>query len=351
MADVVVRPYGETSRPPNLAGTSVSAYAVTAGAFTLDLIDLGARVVSLSMPDRNGDIGPVCLSMPTLADWEDVTRNKYFGDTIGRYANRIAGARFELDGVGYALAANEGPNHLHGGPGGFGRRVWSAMPFTNGAAAGVQFTYTSRHLEEGYPGDVHVTCRTTLASDGTLTFEYTATTDRPTIVNLTNHTYWNLAGTGSIDDHLLTVDADRYLPVDHMAIPLPEAPAPVASTAFDVRAERRIGDMTAALRAAGGTGLDHCYLPNPRALREAEPHVAVRDERSGRTMTVWTDQPGVQIYTGQHLGGSGFEPYAGLCLEAQQLPNAPNRPDFPSPVLRPGETYRATTVIRLGVDG
>ena len=348
MADVEVRPYGETSRPPNDTGTPVSANTVTAGEFTLDLIDLGARVASLSMPDRHGAVGPVCLSLQSLDAWEDIARTVYLGDTVGRYANRIAGARFQLDATAYELAANDGANHLHGGPGGFGRRVWTGTAFSSRDAAGVEFTYTSPHLEEGYPGEVTATCRATLSDDGTLTFEYAATTDRPTIISLTNHTYWNLAGTGTIGDHRITLDADRYLPIDATSIPLPNAPSPVAGTVFDLRTERRLGDVIGELCAGGDGGIDHCYLPDPEAAPD-RAQVVVRHPATGRTMTLWTDQPGLQVYTGQHLSGRSFCRTPG---SASRRNNSPTRPtaDFPSPVLQPGSTYRHQTVMRFGVE-
>ncbi len=316
-------------------------HTVIAGPIRLELIDFGARIVSVTMPDRHDRIGSICLGLPSLEDYEDRSRNFFLGDTIGRFANRIAGARFSLDGEHHELEANDGPNHLHGGPGGLGWRVWESEPFMEDDSAGVVFRTLSPDGEGGYPGALHAESRITLAEAGTITFDYSATTDRPTVVGLTNHTYWNLAGSGTIRDHIVTIAADRYLPVDD-GIPTDAAPAPVSGT-LDLRTGRRVGEVIDALG-----GIDHCYVPAPTP--QSRPQVSVEHPQSGRRLQLWTDQPGIQCYTGQFLGGSGHPPFGGLCLEPQQLPDAPNRPDFPSPVLRPGDTYRARTEIRLTTD-
>jgi aldose 1-epimerase len=305
-------------------------------------------VVAVTMPDRTGAQRPITLGMPSLGAYEDPDRNQFLGDTVGRFANRIGGARFRLDGERYPLGANDGSNHLHGGPFGFGRRVWRSEPFVESDTAGVVFRYTSEHLEEGYPGRLEAACRTSLSESGVLEFEYEAVTDRPTIVGLTNHTYWNLNGEGTVHHHVLSIAAGSYLPVDAGGIPTAAAPAAVPPI-LDLRTPKRVGDVIDALVGAGRSGIDHCYLPEPTGGFD-EPHAVLVDPESGRRLELWTDQPGIQCYTGQHLAGSGHAPYGGLCLESQRLPDAPNRPDFPSAVLRPGEVYRARTRLRLSVD-
>ncbi|MHC4606973.1 MAG: aldose epimerase family protein [Planctomycetota bacterium] len=295
----------------------------------MKLTSCGATVVSVEAP------GALTLGFPTLEGY--LVRHPYFGSTVGRFCNRIARGRFTLDGTEYTLAANDGPNHLHGGDAGFDRVIWDAEEIPGGA----RFAYLSRDGEEGYPGNLRVTAEYTLAG-GAMKVEFTATTDKPTPVNLTNHCYWNLAGSGTILDHEVTIAADRYLPVDETLIPTGEL-AEVKGTRFDFTASRPIGEG----------GYDHCF-----ALNSGDGSLAlaarVRDPKSGRVMEVHTTQPGIQFYTGNFLDGSpacgGFGKHGGFCLETQHFPDSPNRPEFPSTILRPGETYHEVTLHRFSVD-
>jgi aldose 1-epimerase len=247
----------------------------------------------------------------------------YYGAIIGRYGNRIAGAKFTLDGRTYALPANNGPNSLHGGERGFHVRVWDPEP----VPGGVRLSRTSPDGECGYPGTLDVAVTYTLDAEDRLRIDYAATTDAPTVVNLTNHSYWNLAGTGTIDDHELRIAASRYTPVDAALIPTGEL-AQVDGTPMDFRQPRRIGSHP----------YDHHWV--------LEGDVQLRDPASGRTLTITTTEPGVQFYTGGMLS----RPRAGLALETQHFPDSPNRPDFPPTVLRPGETFSSTTTLAFGVD-
>jgi aldose 1-epimerase len=247
----------------------------------------------------------------------------YYGAIIGRYGNRIAGGRFTLDGQEFVLPLNNGPNSLHGGELGFHTRVWEASP----VVGGVRLSRTSPDGECGYPGTLEVAVTYTLDADDRLRISYEARTYAPTVLNLTNHTYWNLAGGGTIDDHELRIDASRYTPVDGALIPTGEL-ADVAGTPMDFREPRRIGDYE----------YDHNWV--------LDGDVLLRDPGSGRTLTVSTSEPGLQFYA----GGMLETPRAGLALETQHFPDSPNRPEFPSTVLRPGETFSSTTVLVFGVD-
>ncbi len=274
------------------------------------------------------------------------------GAVVGRYANRIAGGMFTLDGQTYTLARNHGPNHLHGGSVGFSHVRWDAQTVQAPDAVGVQFTYTSRDGEEGYPGTLTVQVAYSLTNANAMRMKYTAVTDRATVINLTNHAYWNLAGAGqgNILGHELLLEADQYLPVDATTIPTGEL-ASVAGTPFDFTRPQMIGariDQT----PGDPQGYDHCYVL--RGQRgQLELAARARDAGSGRTMEVYTTQPGVQLYTGNYLddgpSSGGYGRHGGFCLETQHYPDAPNQPRFPSVVLRPGETYHEVTVHQFGV--
>ena len=281
-----------------------------------------------------------------------VVNPAYFGAIVGRYANRIAGGRFELDGNRYRLAANDGPNHLHGGIHGFDRQVWAAAPIRSGDAAGVAFTRTSPAGEEHYPGTLHVSVSYLVAPDGVVVLRYEATTDAPTIVNLTQHTYFNLAGetSTSVLDHELQISAEEYTPVGATLIPTGEI-ASVDGTAFDLRTPAHLGGRirmsNEQLETAGG--FDHNYVlkrPGEGLTQAAE----LRDAQTGRVLKIATTEPGVQLYAGQLLDGRTFGAYgrrfdrhAGLCLETQHFPDSPNHPNFPPVTLRPGGRYRSVT--------
>lgn len=331
------------------SGQDVTLYTLrNSHGVTVKLIDYGAIIVSVETPDRNGHVTNITLGFPDLAGY--LGRHPYFGATVGRYANRIARATFTLDGRTYRLAANNGANHLHGGLVGFDKVMWQASPIRTPSEVGVRFHRVSPDGEEGYPGNLEVEADYVLTDKDELRVEFRARTDQPTPVNLTNHAYWNLSGSGTILDHELLLAADHYLPVDEGLIPTGEL-RPVAGTPMDFTRPKTIGADIA--RLAPAVGYDHCYV-----LRNQDSSLAlaarVRDPRSGRVLEILTTQPGIQLYTGNFLDGSpqngGFSRYQGLCLETQHYPDSPNRPEFPSTILRPGQTYRQVTVHRFGVE-
>jgi aldose 1-epimerase len=333
-------------------GTPVDEIVLTNGAgLEVRALTYGCIIRTLSVPDRTGTVADVVHGFDTLEPY--LRRHPYFGAVVGRYANRIANARFTLDGRTYTLEANNGPNHLHGGRDGFDRRLWDATIAARGAD--VVFSRTSPDGEEGYPGTLKVEVTYTLGEAGELSIVYRATADAPTPVNLTQHTYFNLAGhdAGDILDHELTIDADRFTPTDEGQIPV-GALAAVDGTPFDFRTPARIGPRIDAAheQLRYGKGFDHNFVLN-RADEGLRLAATLADPRSGRTLDVLTTEPGVQFYSGNLLDGSfegkGGVRYArrsGVCLETQHFPDSPNQPQFPSTILRPGATYRSQTVFR-----
>ena len=311
----------------------------------------GATLIAVETPDRAGNFANITLFLDTFADY--LAGHPVFGSVVGRYANRIAGAKFTIDGIAHAVTLNAPPHHIHGGKNGFHKRVWAARPLRATDSAGVELTLASADGEEGFPGALQAKVVYRLTNRDELFMEYTATTDKPTHVNLTNHAYWNLAGAGNSDalGHRLTIHADRYLPSDNLKIPTGEL-APVRGTPMDFTTPHTVGERIA--QVAGG-GYDHCYVVN---LKPGETLVAaalVEDPKSGRVMEVFTTEPGVQLYTANHvsdkLKGAG-KPYGkhhALCLEAQKYPNTSNQPSFPASLLRPGETYRQVTMHKFTV--
>jgi len=332
-------------------GTVVDQYTLDNGnGVKATLVTFGAMLTSVETPDRNGKWTNITLNLQTLDAY--LAGHPFFGSIAGRYANRIAKGRFTLDGAEYQLAANNGPNHLHGGLKGFDKVVWKAEPIGGEGQVGVKFTYVSPNGEEGYPGTLTATVVYTLTADNQLRMEYTATTDKATPVNLTNHAYWNLAGaaSGGILQHQLMINADRYLPVDDTLIP--EGPlAPVKGTPMDFTQPTAIGLRIAQVKG----GYDHCYVLNKRKAGEMSLAARVVEPRSGRTMEIYTTQPGIQLYSGNFLDGSlksagvVYEKHHGFCLETEHFPDSPNRPEYPSTILRPGETYHEVTVHKFGV--
>ncbi len=330
-------------------GQDVTAYTLrNSRGVTVKLIDYGAIIVSVETPDRNGRTANITLGFPDLAGY--LGRHPYFGATVGRYANRIAGAAFTLDGRTWRLAANNGPNHLHGGLAGFDKVMWQASVIQTASEAGVRFHRRSPDGEEGYPGNLDVEADYVLTDRDELRVEFRARTDQATPVNLTNHAYWNLSGSGTILDHELMLAADYYLPVDEGLIPTGEL-RPVAGTPMDFTRPKAIGADIG--RLAPAVGYDHCYVLRSQDGSLA-PAARVRDPKSGRVLEILTTQPGIQLYTGNFLDGSaqngGFARYQGLCLETQHYPDSPNRPEFPNTILRPGESYRQVTVHRFLVE-
>jgi aldose 1-epimerase len=345
-----VKPFGKTKDDQD-----VTVHTLTnLKGMKVKLISYGATLISVETPDRDGKNANVTLSFPNLDGY--LQRHPYFGSSVGRYANRIAGGKFTLDGSTYTLATNNGPNHLHGGLKGFDAVLWKAEPVTTPETVGVKFSYTSADGEEGYPGKLDVTVTYTLSNANALRIDYEAKTDKPTVLTLTNHAYWNLAGAGSGDilKHELTLAADKYLPIDDTSIPT-GALADVGGTPFDFRQLHTIGERIGKLKQEPHKtkGYDHCYVVRgqPGSLRLA---ARVTEPTSGRVMEVHTTEPGVQLYCGNFLGGGpgegSFKQHEGFCLETQHYPDSPNRPEFPSVVLRPGQTYRSTTLHRFSVD-
>ncbi len=341
-------------------GTEAAVFALTsASGSRVRVTDYGGIVASLEVPDRDGRLGDVVLGFDSVAGYTSAAYRRespFFGAVIGRHANRIAGGRFQIDGETHRLATNEGPTQLHGGDGGFHTRQWDAEPFRDGGDVGVRLGRVSPDGEEGFPGTLAVGVTYTLTDDDRLVIDYHATTDAPTLVNLTQHSYFNLAADPSRDvrDHELSVRAGAFLPVDARSIPTGEV-RPAAGTPFDFGRPARLGARLGAdddqLRQAGG--YDHAFLLDGPgvAARLAEP-------TTGRSMTVETTAPSLQLYTGQSLTGRlagkrgvRYGPMAGVCLETQHPPDAPNQPGLPSPVVRPGETYRSRTVYAFRADG
>lgn len=348
-ATIARAPFGRTAE-----GAAVDSFTLAgAGGLELTVITYGGIVTSILVPDGHGGRTDVVLGFDTLEDY--VTRRGYFGALIGRYGNRIANGRFTLDGREYQLSANDGANHLHGGTIGFNKAVWRAEPWRDGDRCGLMLGHHSPAGDQGYPGTLDVRVVYTVTPSNDVTIEYEARTDSPTILNLTQHSYFNLAGdaSGDILDHQLTIDADRFTPTDAASIPTGEL-APVDGTPFDFTRPTAIGDRIDArdeqIRSA--RGYDHNWALNRMAPDSDGVAFAarLRDPRSGRTLEVFTSEPGVQFYSGNKLGsmagkrGAAYNRRSGLCLETQHFPDSPNRAHFPSTVLRPGQRFRSRTV-------
>jgi aldose 1-epimerase len=312
----------------------------------------GAIITSIRMPDRHGTRADIVLGFDSLGGY--LAGSPYFGAVVGRYANRIAGGRFTLEGRTYRLARNNGPNSLHGGERGFDKVLWTAEPFETDSTAGVVFSYESRDGEEGYPGNLRVKTTYTLNDDNELDFEYEAVTDKATPINLSQHTYWNLHGDGRGDilDHVLTLNASAYTPVDSTLIPTGRL-APVAGTPFDFRRPTAIGARigTDDQQLRFGRGYDHNWVldANPDGPTNA---ARLEDPTTGRRLDIGTTEPGIQFYSGNFLDGTlegkhgrTYGHRSGLCLETQHFPDSPNHANFPSTILRPGRRYQSRTTI------
>ena len=333
-------------------GKAVRLYTLTnSQGMQVKITNYGGTITSILVPDRRGRIGDVALGYDSLGPYAKNLGGTYMGALIGRYGNRIGKARFTLDGTTYKLAANNGPNTLHGGKVGFNQKVWTARPLPGRHSAGLALSYVSSDAEEHFPGTLHVSVVYRLTNDNALRIAYTATTDKDTVVNLTNHTYFNLngAGNGDILGHRMMINADRYTPIDTTSIPLGPL-APVAGTPFDFRRPRAIGARINAdnTQIKNGSGYDHNFVLNGRGLRLA---ARAYSPQSGRVLAVYTDQPGVQFYTGNFLngteigkGGKAYKRRTGFCLETQHFPDSPNEPSYPTTELKPGETFHSTTI-------
>jgi len=354
-AEVTRAPFGTT--PDGIAVEAVTLRA--RNGISATIISYGATLQTLFLPDQAGNLADVVLGYDNLADY--VAKPQFFGSTVGRYANRIASARFTLDGKTYSLAANNGRNALHGGTKGFDKVVWTITDVKSGPVASVTLTYTSRDGEEGYPGTLTSSITYSLDDNRTLTTSYEATTDQPTIVNLTNHSLFNLAGVPanrSVLDHRLTVNADSYTPVDATLIPTGEL-RNVAGTPFDFRSSAVIG---ARIRDASdpqiaiGRGYDHNFVLRGGVTSTPKLAARVEDPISGRVLELFTTEPGVQVYTGNFLDGTTagksrvvYRQGDGLALEPQKFPDSPNHAAFPSARLDPKQTYRQTSYYRFSV--
>jgi aldose 1-epimerase len=328
----------------------------------VSIITYGAVVTSVEVPDKAGHVENVTLGFATLDGYADLENtDPYFGAIVGRYANRIALGKFTIDGEVYTLATNNSPNHLHGGTIGYNDVVWQARELDTGDdnSVAVELTYLSLDGDENYPGELKVTVVYTLNNDNELRIDYTAFSDKATPINLTNHCYWNLAGTagsqatGDILEHTLMLNCDRYLPVDETLIPTGEL-KPVADTPMDFTTPAAIGSRFAAVKGESPTGgYDHCFVIESwdETLRLA---ARVSDPKSGRVMEILTTEPGIQLYTGNFLDGKtadgGFGRHTAFCLECQHFPDSPNRPNFPNTIYGPGEVYKQTTVHRFSVE-
>ena len=346
------RPFGTTPE-----GNPVQLFTLKNGnGVEVSISTFGAAIVSVRTPDRQGRFDDIVLGFDSLDGY--LTNAPYFGALVGRYANRIALGRFTLDDATYTLATNNAPNHLHGGVKGFDKVVWTPEAPAAGEPV-VRLRYLSADGEEGYPGNLTTTVTYSLDNDNELTIAYSATTDKPTVVNLSNHSYFNLAGTGDILGHQLQIHADNYTPVTSSLIPTGEL-APVEGTPFDFRQPTAIGARIDAddEQIRFGGGYDHNFVLSSLGA-PGQPAVAARvvDPVSGRTLEVRTTEPGVQFYTGNFLdgsvtgkGGTAYAHRTGFCLETQHFPDSPNQPSFPSTVLRPGETFESTTVFAFGVE-
>ena len=334
-------------------GHPVARHLLSRGALSVAIIEFGAAVTAIAVPDRDGRVANVVLGLATLAGYETVSPS--FGAIVGRYANRIANGRFSLDGHSYQLPVNEGPNTLHGGPKNFGTQLWRAE---SSEATRLVLTRRSPDGEEGFPGNLDVRVTYSLPADGVLRIDFAAVTDRPTILNLTNHSYFNLAGegAGSVLGHRVQVEADAFAPTDATQIPT-GALQPVAGTPFDFRELRTLDERirTGDPQLAYAKGYDHTFaLRGPAGT--LRPAATCIDPSSGRRLDVRTTQPALQLYSGNNLDGTLIGPSGriyrsgdGVCFETQAFPDAPNHPDFPSAVLRPGETFAAATEFRFSV--
>ncbi|MFF3940110.1 aldose epimerase family protein [Streptomyces phaeofaciens] len=312
-------------------GTAVHRWTLERAGTRVRVLSYGGIVQSVEVPDRDGRTADVVVGFADL-DGYLTHPEPFLGALIGRYANRIAHARFPLDDVTYALEPNNAPNSLHGGPRGFDKRVWEVTPVEHG----LRLSRVSPHGEEGFPGRLEITATYTLDASGGLHLGYEAVTDAPTVVNLTNHSYFNLAGSGNAWGHELRLAASRYTPVDADLIPTGEL-AEVADTRFDFRARRKLG-----------SGYDHNFVLDKGVTAAAQEVAELYDPASGRVLTVSTTEPGLQVYSADHLG-EPFVPGEGVALETQHFPDSPNRPEFPSTELRPGAVYRSETVYGFSV--
>lgn len=342
-------------------GTAVSLYTLTnASGMTMKVMNYGGIIVSLTAPDKNGTLEDVVLGYDSLSHY--IKRNPYFGALIGRYGNRIAKGKFNLEGKAYQLAQNNNGNHLHGGVKGFDKVFWNIEEFPSAEGKALKLTYLSKDGEEGYPGNLQIEVIYILTDKNELKINYKATTDKKTIVNLTNHTYFNLSGNAKTDirEHELMLNADKFVPVDKTLIPS-DGLKDVVNTPFDFRTPTVIGSRidNKDQQLEFGGGYDHCWVLNiadQSVNKDPKKAATLSEPTSGRLMTVYTTEPGIQFYSGNFLDGSNvgkggvvYKHRHGLCLETEHFPDSPNRKEFPSVVLNPGEVYQTQTIYAFSV--
>lgn len=338
------QPFGVTSD-----GKPVNVYALrNTNGCEARIMNFGGIVLSLTMPDKNGKVGDVVLGHDTFAPYQ--TNSPYFGALIGRYGNRIAKGKFTLDGQTYTLAQNNPPNNLHGGPNGFDKVLWKVKPIKTKAGPALELTYLSKDGDQGFPGNLNVTAVYTLTEDNSFQVDFTATTDKPTLCNLTHHSYFNLAGSGDVLNHEVQILAGKFTPCNSTQIPTGEL-RPVKGTPFDFTSPTKIGahinDNDDQIK--NGSGYDHNFVLNKKP-GELSLAARVTESTSGRVLEVSTTEPGLQFYSGNFIGdlpgknGAQYHNHSGFAMEAQHFPDSPNHPDFPSPVLRPGQTYHNTII-------
>lgn len=349
------QPYGATN-----SGGYADLFTLTNNqGISVALTNYGGIITTLHTPNRDGQPGDIVLGYDKLEEY--VAHNPFFGCLVGRFGNRLGGAKFTLNGQTYTLAANNGQNHLHGGRVGFDKVLWAAEPFSTPTNIGVKLTYTSPDGEEGYPGNLAVTVYYTLNNNNEFQIDYNATTDKTTIINLTNHSYFNLAGEGDILNHIVQFNADFFTPLDSQQIPTGEIRS-VAGTPFDFRTPTTIGariDRQDEQLQIGKGGYDLNYVINNYAINstagELRRAALVTEPNSGRILEVLTTQPGMQFYTSNVLpdmigkGGQEYHKRSGFCLETQHFPDSPHHPNFPSTILEPGQHYQETTIWKFGV--
>ncbi|HEY1662456.1 MAG TPA: aldose epimerase family protein [Verrucomicrobiae bacterium] len=344
-------------------GTPIELYTLrNSHGMEAKIMTYGGIVTSLKVPDKNGNLGDVVLGFDDSKDYTQdsyVAHCPYFGALIGRYGNRIANAKFSLDGNTYTLGANNGPNNLHGGPVGFDKVIWTARPMMTSDGPSLQMIYLSKDGDQGFPGNLSVTAVYTVTEDNALRVTFKATTDKDTICNLTHHSYFNLAGHGTVLDHVVYINADRFTPVDSTLIPTGEL-QPVSGTPFDFTTPTTIGariNDTNDVQISYGPGYDHNYVLNKSGPGELSLAARVTEPESGRVMEVWTTAPGMQFYSGNSLDGSltgkggwTYVQHSGFAMEAQGFPDSPNHPAFPTTELKPGEIYHNTVVYKFSTE-
>jgi len=354
-AKVVKTSYTEAPFGKLPSGEATTLYTLTnANGVVVKVTNFGGVITSINVPDKNGKLGDVVLGFDNV---DGYLKNKsFFGAVIGRYGNRIGKGQFELDGKKYQLTLNDGPNHLHGGTVGFDKVLWDAKPFKTETTVGVTLTHLSPDGDQGYPGNLNATVVYELNNNNEFVIKYKATTDKATPINMTQHPYFNMAGGGTILDQELQINASRYTPIDNTLIPTGEI-APVKGTPFDFTKAHKIGDMITQenLQLKNGGGYDHNWALDKKSDSEWGLDATFTDPKSGRVMEVWSDEPGIQFYSGNFLDGKvdgkgvNFVYRGAICLEPQHFPDSPNKANFPSTILKPGTEYNSKLAFKFSV--